>query len=85
MEDGALSVTLVQPGPALQRLSELRRLYDGSLERLSGVVQVRATQLSVSSSEGSWLPLDLDGEARGGSEARFWVQSGGLTVRDGRT
>lgn len=83
MDDGALTVTLVQPGPALQRVGELRRLYDGTLDRVHGVIRVHVNELSVSSSDGSWLPLDLDGESRGGHAASFRIHAGALAVRDG--
>jgi diacylglycerol kinase (ATP) len=83
MEDGALTVTLVQPGPALERVRDLRHLYGGTLDRVRGVIQVQATHVSVSSSDGTWLPLDLDGEARRGARAQFRVHARALAVRDG--
>lgn len=85
MHDGLLDVTVVKPGAVLTRVGQLPRLYDGSLERVPGVFQVKASEVEVMSSSPFRLPLDLDGESRSGRALRVSVRAGALAVRDGRS
>lgn len=83
MQDGLLDVTVLSPSSIARRLSEARRLYDGSLERSRGAFrfQTRWVEARALATEG--FPLDLDGEARRGLPARFDVLPAALQVRGG--
>jgi len=83
MHDGALDMTIIPSTGAVQQFVDLRRLYDGKIERAKDAVRVAVTELEVTTRASSDVYVDLDGELSGQLPARFSVVSRALNVRGG--
>ncbi len=83
MHDGLMELSLLPPASRARQAIDLRRLYDGSLDRVAGAVRVRVSQLQVTARTGEQVFIDLDGELSGMLPARFEVLPRMLHVRGG--
>jgi YegS/Rv2252/BmrU family lipid kinase len=84
MQDGLFDVTLVPPTARLRQLLDARHLFDGALHRGQGVVQHRASEVSVRPiGDGHALPVDVDGESPGDGPATFSIVPRALNIRGG--
>ena len=78
VSDGVLDVALVHAMPVGRALVRLRALMRGTLEDDPAITRFRCSSLRV---EGPDLPLEMDGELRGGLPAVLSVRARGLRVR----
>ncbi|MFT4977633.1 MAG: diacylglycerol kinase (ATP) [Myxococcota bacterium] len=83
MHDGLLDMTIIPSTGALQQLADVRRLYDGRIERAKDATCAAVTELEVTTRPGRDVYIDLDGELSGQLPARFEVISRALHVRGG--
>ena len=84
MHDGAFDVTTLAPVPFARQVLEVRRLYDGHVDRMTGARRFLATSLTAEPVEPSEpVPVDLDGEAPGCLPATFRILSRGICIRAG--
>lgn len=83
MHDGLLDMTLIPSTGALQQVADLRRLYDGKIERAKDAVRQQVVELEVTAQQGKQVYIDLDGEWAGLLPARFQVLSRTVHVRGG--
>jgi YegS/Rv2252/BmrU family lipid kinase len=84
MQDGILDLTTLVPTPFSQQLVDVRRLYDGHLERMRGTRRAVVTALRAEAPDAAGpVPVDLDGELAGALPASFRVLERRLPVRAG--
>lgn len=81
MDDGAAELVLVPSMAALDVARSLPRLYDGHLDRAPGVRQVRLSRLEARTTDGSRVPIDIDGESPGVLAASYQVLPSVLQFR----
>ncbi len=85
MHDGALDL-LILPDIGLARtLKDIWRLYDGTAEKVPGVIKARVTELRARALDPAAPPLllDVDGEQPGRLPATMRVVPGALQIRGG--
>lgn len=83
MHDGLLDMTIIPATGAVQQLVDVRRLYDGKIERAKDAERAAVTELEVTTRRKDAVYIDLDGEQVGMLPARFEVLSRALHVRGG--
>ena len=83
MHDGLLDLSVIQPSGMVRQLVDLRRLYDGHLERAQGARTTRVTRVEATARSDQEVYIDLDGEAVGRLPARFEILPRALHVRGG--
>ncbi len=83
MQDGHFDLTILPEAPLPRLILESRRLYDGTIEKITGAVRVRASRIDVSAPPEGEIFLDLDGESPGKLAASFRVLPRALHVRGG--
>jgi YegS/Rv2252/BmrU family lipid kinase len=80
MHDGLADLTIIPEQPPLTALRYARRLYDGRLPQVPGVVHTRVTEVDGSTSSPAAVLLDLDGEQPGRLPATFTVVPGAIPM-----
>ena len=83
MQDGLFDVIILPPSPFLLQLSEVRRLYDGTVLKMRGAQGFRANRVSARCLGPDPVYLDLDGEAPGHLPVTFRCLPGVLPIRGG--
>ncbi len=83
MQDGVFDVTVLPPATIGRQLVDARRLYDGHLDRVPGVLRFQTRRLQVSPTPGARLPVDLDGEEHNDEPSSFELLPAALQVRGG--
>ncbi|MBI2835157.1 MAG: diacylglycerol kinase family lipid kinase [Acidobacteria bacterium] len=80
LDDGAIDLVIVRPAPALLSLVRIRRLFDGTVERVPGVAMRRITRAVITSREP--MLAHVDGEiVQPGTRAELRVHPGALRLR----
>ena len=82
MHDGLLDITVLPDTPVVRQLSGARRLYNGSLHKWPGAMQMKVTELTAEPL-GEPALIDLDGELSGKLPATFKVLPRALHIRGG--
>ncbi|NOY28394.1 MAG: hypothetical protein GXP62_21265 [Oligoflexia bacterium] len=59
MQDGLFDVTVLSQSSVARRLTEVRRLYDGSVERSAGAFRVQTRWIEATAAASGFFPLDL--------------------------
>lgn len=85
MVDGCFDLTLLPDASLGQQLLSAPAMYNGRLDRVSGVVRARASWVKASASSAAPVHIDLDGEMPGQLPAEFRVLPRALNVRGGWT
>ncbi len=81
MEDGVADLVVIPDQPVWTSLIHTRRLYDGTLHDMPGVLSARVFWVEVVADRGDAVRVDLDGEQPGSLPLRIDVLPGRLSVR----
>ncbi|MFT5682911.1 MAG: diacylglycerol kinase (ATP) [Myxococcota bacterium] len=83
MHDGLLELSLLPPTSKARQALDMRRLYDGNLEKAAGAKRVQVRSLKATARPGEKVFIDLDGELSGMLPAQFVILPRVLNVRGG--
>jgi diacylglycerol kinase (ATP) len=83
MHDGWFDLSILPPMGMVRSVSQSWRLYDGSIDKVSGAVRARVRSLEARCESGGPLLLDVDGEQPGQLPASFKVLHRTIQVRGG--
>jgi diacylglycerol kinase family enzyme len=84
MHDGRFDLSILPPMSPARAIRHARRLYDGSLERMPGVVRVDAPEVEARPVDPeARVLLDIDGEQPGRLPATFRILPRTIQVRGG--
>ncbi|MDP6932603.1 MAG: diacylglycerol kinase family lipid kinase [Myxococcota bacterium] len=81
MQDGLLQVTIIPPNPIHRQVRELRHLYNGHPERISGARTAMVHRIHAEPRDSTPLPIDIDGEMPGFGPLEIEVLPRALHVR----
>ena len=83
MHDGLMELSLLPPSSKARQALDMRRLYDGKLDRAAGALRLRVSALKATARPGDKVYIDLDGELSGMLPARFEILPRLLHIRGG--
>jgi diacylglycerol kinase (ATP) len=83
MQDGYFDITLIPAASRARQLRNARRLFDGNIHKASGIIQYKATKITIERLDQHPLPIDLDGETPGVGPATFEIAPRAIQVRGG--
>jgi len=78
-----MEMSLLTPASLPRQLLDMRRLYDGHIEKVAGSRRLRITELEATARQQDEVFIDLDGELSGTLPARFQLLPRTLHVRGG--
>ncbi|MEL6343692.1 MAG: YegS/Rv2252/BmrU family lipid kinase [Myxococcota bacterium] len=83
MSDGRLDLSVIPSTGILRQLVDLRRLYDGHLDRAKNAFQKQITSVHATARQREAVYVDLDGELSGTLPLHFQILPQTLQIRGG--
>jgi YegS/Rv2252/BmrU family lipid kinase len=83
LDDGAFDLLALPHQPLLRSALDLRRLYDGSIDKVKGAVSARAVSARVGLLGPGAVPVDVDGEQPGDTPVEVEIVPKALLLRHG--
>ncbi|MCB9693142.1 MAG: diacylglycerol kinase family lipid kinase [Alphaproteobacteria bacterium] len=80
IDDGIVEMTIVPQMPQLRFLRNARRLYDGTIAEVPGVVHTRVRAVRAEVPDGSRVLVDVDGEQPGDLPAELEVEPSAVRI-----